>query len=183
MRKEEKGFSVGGILITDNNGDEVKIVFQNEYLQALKRIQKPGKAEKSKSDEMIEKDETTGNYYKSIAIVPHLIIVVDYETSLPISCGQLKYGQRVRVLTMNAPKKLLTKQALEVVGPQAFNLKKLMPALSGKPLAISSALFGKPDTVRPDTANPSVPTPPVADLAQLPPVPPPAAGQPQPHSP
>ncbi len=123
FRKEEGGFSVGGILVKDEKENEAEMIFQNEFLLLRKKI---------------------GNYHQKLAEVPNLIIVVDHESLLPISCGQLKYGQRIRILTMNAPEKMLTAKALPVVGPQAYNLNKLIPILRSSPSKQKFGLSVKP---------------------------------------
>ena len=117
-RKEEGGFSVGGLLVKNDKGNEAELIFQNEFLLLRKKI---------------------GSYYQNLAIVPNLIIVVDHESLLPISCGQLRYGQNIRILTMTAPKQMLTPEALSVVGPQAYNLNKLIPILES---SSSNEIFG-----------------------------------------
>lgn len=52
--------------------------------------------------------------------VPDLICVVDAESAEPISTESLRYGLRVAVLGIPAPRLLRTPEALAVVGPAAF---------------------------------------------------------------
>ena len=46
--------------------------------------------------------------------------LVDTETGEPITTELLRYGFRVSILALPAPKNLCTKKALEVVGPKGF---------------------------------------------------------------
>lgn len=104
-RIEDAGFSVGGAIIVNDNGEQATLVFQNENLQLTIKLM--------------------NGYKKQLEIVPNLITVVDYDSLLPISCGQLKYGQKVRILTMKSPKHLLSTAAYDIVGPKAYDLNKL----------------------------------------------------------
>lgn len=52
--------------------------------------------------------------------VPDLICIVDAETAEPISTETLRYGLRVAVLGIPAPRLIATPEALAVVGPAAF---------------------------------------------------------------
>ena len=45
---------------------------------------------------------------------------IDTETAEPITTELLRYGYRVSILALPAPKNLCTKKALEVVGPKGF---------------------------------------------------------------
>lgn len=54
------------------------------------------------------------------AMVPDLICIVDSETGRPVSTEELRYGLRVSVLCLPAPRKLRSEAALKVVGPRAF---------------------------------------------------------------
>lgn len=104
-RIEESGFSVGGAIIMNGDGQQATLVFQNENLQLTTQL--------------------ANGYKKQLAIVPHLITVIDYYSLLPISCGQLKYGQKVRIVTMHSPKHLLSTEVYNIVGPKAYDLVKL----------------------------------------------------------
>jgi uncharacterized protein len=55
-----------------------------------------------------------------LAMVPDLITLVDYETSVPINAERLRYGQRVSVFAVGCPAYYRTSVALAAVGPQAF---------------------------------------------------------------
>lgn len=92
------GFARGAVLVDglgDHTGERMRIEFQNEYLVAFR-------------------DDT------SVAIVPDLICIVDLESGEPITTELLRYGLRIAVLGMPAPRKLKTPEALAVVGPRAF---------------------------------------------------------------
>ena len=54
------------------------------------------------------------------ACVPDLISIVDNDTGEPIPTEDVRYGQRVAVLTLPCHPLLKTPEALKVVGPQAF---------------------------------------------------------------
>ena len=55
-----------------------------------------------------------------LATVPDLISLVVPDTGEPYSTEELRYGLRVAVISLPAPPKLTTHQALAVVGPRAF---------------------------------------------------------------
>lgn len=54
------------------------------------------------------------------AIVPDLICVMDSETAEPITTEQLRYGQRVTVMSVAVPEIMRTPQALAIFGPKGF---------------------------------------------------------------
>jgi len=62
-----------------------------------------------------------------LAVVPDLICVLDLETAEPITTEGLRYGQRVRVITIRAPEIMRSPEALEVFGPRAFGLDVSYP--------------------------------------------------------
>jgi uncharacterized protein len=64
-----------------------------------------------------------------LAVVPDLICVLDLETAEPITTEGLRYGQRVRVITIEAPEIMRSPEALEVFGPPAFGLDVSYPPL------------------------------------------------------
>ena len=64
-------------------------------------------------------DNDTSNI-TTVAKVPEIITIIDSETMIPISCGQLQLGQKVSVLKLQVPKQLRTEKALKIVGPQCF---------------------------------------------------------------
>ena len=55
-----------------------------------------------------------------IATVPDLICVVDSDDGAPVSTEEIRYGIRVAILCLPAPKLLRTESALAVMGPRAF---------------------------------------------------------------
>jgi DUF917 family protein len=57
-----------------------------------------------------------------LATVPDLICVLDSESGTPVTTEELRYGFRVSVVGLPAPSQLTTPEALDVVGPRAFNL-------------------------------------------------------------
>jgi DUF917 family protein len=95
-RRTTKGFARGEIqLVGFDDGDDLRIAFQNENLIAWKNGE-------------------------VVCCVPDLITLVELETGEPIGTEMLRYGLRVAVLVMPAPKALKTEKALEFVGPAAF---------------------------------------------------------------
>lgn len=66
-----------------------------------------------------------------VAIVPDLICIVDKDTASPVSTEVLRYGLRVAVIGIPAPKILKTELALESVGPRAFGYDEPYRALDG----------------------------------------------------
>ena len=65
-------------------------------------------------------DSTSGQPATVLATTPNLIVILETETGLGLETEALKFGLRVSVLCLPAPEKLLTPQALKVVGPRAF---------------------------------------------------------------
>jgi DUF917 family protein len=101
-RKTTQGFARGRIALVGGDGylgSRCEIVFQNENL-------------------VCHVDE------EMRATVPELICILDSETGTPVTTEELRYGFRVTVVGLEAPEKLRTKLALEVVGPQAFGLEE-----------------------------------------------------------
>lgn len=68
--------------------------------------------------------EATGEV---IAVVPDLICIVDPDTAAPITTEVLRYGLRVTVLGIPAPRQLRTPNALATVGPAAFGYLHIEP--------------------------------------------------------
>jgi DUF917 family protein len=91
------GYDVGSAKITAFDGvpETLTIAIKNEYLIAIKD-------------------------YQVLATVPDLIVIVDYETCIPINAERLKYGQRVAVFAVGCPKFYQQPEELEVVSPRAF---------------------------------------------------------------
>ena len=96
-RRTVQGFARGKLKLTSfgNPNDVMDIVFQNENLVAW------------------HKGEI-------VCTVPDLICILSLEDGEPIGTEMLRYGLRVAVLGLPAPKELKTARALEVVGPAAF---------------------------------------------------------------
>ncbi len=55
-----------------------------------------------------------------LASVPDLIVTLDAETSTPINCERLRFGQRVSVFAVGCPAFYRTPSALKVTAPRAF---------------------------------------------------------------
>ena len=55
-----------------------------------------------------------------LASVPDLIVTLDYETSAPINCERLRFGQRVAVFAVGCPAFYRTPAALSVTEPRCF---------------------------------------------------------------
>ena len=55
-----------------------------------------------------------------LAVVPDLICLVDEDSAEPVTTEVVRYGLRVVVIGIPAPKMLKTAPALEVIGPAAF---------------------------------------------------------------
>lgn len=95
------GFDIGEATIAsfDNSQPDLLIHIKNEYLVAQLDL---------------------GEHKKVLATVPDLIVIVDYETSVPINAERLKYGQRVAVFAVACPAFFRTEAALNVVAPTCF---------------------------------------------------------------
>ena len=92
-----EGFARGKLIISafDNFERKVEIDFQNENLIA-----------RSNGD--------------VLCTVPDLITLVSLDDGEAIGTESLRYGLRVAVLALPAPKELKTPESLAVVGPRAF---------------------------------------------------------------
>ena len=55
-----------------------------------------------------------------LAVVPDLICLVDEDSAEPVTTEVVRYGLRVVIIGIPAPKMLKTAPALEVIGPAAF---------------------------------------------------------------
>ena len=105
-RRTVQGFARGAVRIEGLGpfeGQGVTIEFQNEYLVA-RRVDAGGPHEAG----------------PLLACTPDLICIVDTETGEPVATEVLRYGLRVSVLGLAAPRQLKTPAALQVVGPRAF---------------------------------------------------------------
>ena len=106
------GFARGVVVIEGTGSSEgrtITIDFQNENLIAR---------------------ESSGEV---IAVVPDLICIVDQDTAAPITTEVLRYGLRVTVLGIPAPRQLRTPNALATIGPSAFGYPDVDPVpLAGR---------------------------------------------------
>ncbi|MFK7916268.1 MAG: DUF917 domain-containing protein [Pseudomonadales bacterium] len=57
---------------------------------------------------------------RTLATVPDLITVLDFETATPINAERLRYGQRVTVIGIGCPAIYRTERALAFVSPRCF---------------------------------------------------------------
>jgi len=91
------GYDIGEAVIEsfDSDASQLRISIKNEYLVA--RI----------GDQVV-------------ASVPDLIVMLDYETSMPINAERLRYGQRVTVYGVGCPSFYRTANAMAVVAPRCF---------------------------------------------------------------
>jgi hypothetical protein len=95
-RKTMQGFARGHMTLASfGDGQRLDIAFQNENLIA----------------------RLNGEV---AAVVPDLITLVQLDDGEPIGTESLRYGLRVAVLVMPAPRQLKTPRALDFVGPAAF---------------------------------------------------------------
>jgi hypothetical protein len=102
-RRTTQGFARGYMKIAafQNGDDHLEIEFQNENLIAR-------------------------HNGAVICAVPDLITLLSLEDGEPIGTESLRYGLRVSVLGMPAPKELKTPAALDMVGPAAFGYDDVM---------------------------------------------------------
>ncbi|NVK54730.1 MAG: DUF917 domain-containing protein [Alteromonadaceae bacterium] len=97
-RETNQGFSVGHLLVETFDGQQqMEVKFQNENL-----IAKIGE--------------------RVVATVPDIISVLDCETAQTITTEQLRYGQRVKIVSASAPGVLRSPAALAIMGPSAFGM-------------------------------------------------------------
>ena len=73
---------------------------------------------------------------ETLASVPDLLVILDYETSEPINCERLRYGQRVAVLAIGCPQQYRTEQALKVVSPRNFGFEEDYIPLEYRPTSL-----------------------------------------------
>jgi len=99
-RHETRGGFGFGIVSLESipPGERMTVEFQNEFLIA-------------------RRNEVT------VATTPDIISIVDAETLRNIGSESVRYGQRVKVIALEAPTLLTTPAALAVVGPRAFGLE------------------------------------------------------------
>ena len=98
LRETVNGFTKGILHLKSlADEDELIVEFQNEFLYA-------------KSNEKI------------LAMVPDLICALDSESGEPITTDGLRYGQRIKIVSISVPPVMRTKKALDLFGPKAFGL-------------------------------------------------------------
>ncbi|MEM9168418.1 MAG: DUF917 domain-containing protein [Pseudomonadota bacterium] len=99
QRETTRGFSIGSCTLAAFDDDTVRmdIKFQNEHLIA-----------------------TQGETVRAVA--PDLISLVDAENAEPVPVEAMRYGQRVDVIAVLAPRALRTPAALDAVSPRCFGL-------------------------------------------------------------
>ena len=59
---------------------------------------------------------------KILAMVPDLICALDSESGEPITTDGLRYGQRIKIVSISVPPVMRSKKALDLFGPKAFGL-------------------------------------------------------------
>ncbi len=101
FRRTTEGFAKGRAILEaiSNEREQMELIFQNEHLVA----------------------RVNGQLR---AIVPDLICVLDSETAEPITTEAIKYGQRVKIMSVSVPEIMRTPEALAVFGPHAFGLNE-----------------------------------------------------------
>ena len=98
FRRTTEGFVKGHAWIRAHGSTDVmRIAFQNEHLIA----------------------EVDG---EPLAVVPDLICILAAETAEPITTESLRYGHRVKVVSITPPEIMRSSAALQVFGPAAFGL-------------------------------------------------------------
>jgi uncharacterized protein len=108
QRQTVQGFARGRLQLVgfDDISKTMEIVFQNENLVARQ----------------------DGDV---VCTVPDLISILDLDNGEPIGTEMLRYGLRVAVLGMPAPRELKTPAALKIVGPPAFGYDVAFSPLPG----------------------------------------------------
>ena len=92
------GFGFGTVTLEAlPTGEPMTVQFQNEFLVAYR-----------------------GD--RVVATTPDIITFVDAESLATITSDSVRYGQRVKVLAIEAPPLMRSPEALRVVGPRAFGL-------------------------------------------------------------
>ena len=107
-RRTTEGFAKGMLKLAafGNPNDKMDIVFQNENLVAW-------------------------HNGEVVCTVPDLICMVSLEDGEPIGTELLRYGLRVAVLGMPAPRELKSDRALNIVGPKAFGYDAAYQPMAG----------------------------------------------------
>ena len=101
-RRTTQGFARGRLKLVGfaDPDNMMEIVFQNENLVAW-------------------------HNGRIVCTVPDLISIITLEAGEPVGTESLRYGLRVAVIGMPAPRELKTDAALKVVGPAAFGYPKI----------------------------------------------------------
>ncbi len=95
-RRYDGGFNKGHILIDSfDNKENYEIYLQNENLVAFKNK-------------------------TPICMVPDLICILDYQSKMPITTENIKFGQRISVIAFPCDEKWRTVKGLDLVGPKVF---------------------------------------------------------------
>ena len=98
LRETVNGFTRGKLYLKRlSNEDELLVEFQNEFLYAKLND-------------------------KILAMVPDLICAMDNESGEPITTDGLRYGQRIKIVSISVPPVMRSKKALDLFGPKAFGL-------------------------------------------------------------
>ena len=98
LRETVNGFTRGKLYLKSlSNEDELLVEFQNEFLYAKLND-------------------------KILAMVPDLICAMDNESGEPITTDGLRYGQRIKIVSISVPPVMRSKKALDLFGPKAFGL-------------------------------------------------------------
>jgi len=89
-----KGF-VNGKVVIEHQKDKIEVIFQNEFLIAKYND-------------------------KIFATTPDILVLIEQETAVPITCESLQYGIKVDLVALPAPEIWTTPAGLALVGPRHF---------------------------------------------------------------
>lgn len=112
VRRTVAGFARGELVLDGlgaDKGERLRIAFQNEFLVA----RRDGEA-------------------RALCTVPDIIALLDAESGQAVSTEMIRYGLRLRVIALPAPRELRTARALAVVGPAAFGYEDPYVPLAGE---------------------------------------------------
>jgi DUF917 family protein len=112
VRRTVAGFARGELVVEglgQDKGERLRIDFQNEFLVARRE----GEA-------------------GALCTVPDIISLLDAESGLAVSTELIRYGLRLRVIAIPAPRELRTDRALAVIGPGAFGYDDPYVPLAGE---------------------------------------------------
>lgn len=93
-QRVDGGFVLGHVKIQENE-QCLELHFQNEYL--------------------IARDKN-----KVLGTTPDILMLLEQETGTPLSCEVIRYGLKVHLIGIPAPKVWTSKKGLGIVGPRAF---------------------------------------------------------------